>query len=34
MTQQPAGWYDDPQDPAQLRYWDGVIWSSHVSPKI
>ncbi len=33
MTQ-PSGWYDDPQDPSQLRYWDGVLWSSHVSPKI
>ena len=33
MTQ-PAGWYDDPQDPNQLRYWDGVLWSTHVSPKI
>jgi len=33
MTQ-PAGWYDDPQDPSQLRYWDGVVWSTHVSPKI
>jgi len=33
MTQ-PSGWYDDPQDPSQLRYWDGVVWSSHVSPKI
>jgi uncharacterized RDD family membrane protein YckC len=33
MTQ-PAGWYDDPQDPDQLRYWDGIIWSSHISPKI
>ena len=33
MTQ-PAGWYDDPKDPDQLRYWDGVSWSSHVSPKI
>lgn len=33
MTQ-AAGWYDDPQDPSQLRYWDGIIWSSHVSPKI
>ena len=34
MTTQPAGWYDDPQDPSQLRYWDGVVWSGHVSPKI
>jgi len=33
MTQ-PSGWYDDPQDPSQLRYWDGVAWSSHVSPKV
>ena len=33
MTQ-PSGWYDDPQDPSQLRYWDGVIWSSHVTPKV
>src|ERR1035437_2959730 len=33
MTQ-PAGWYDDPQDASQLRYWDGVVWSEHVSPKI
>jgi uncharacterized RDD family membrane protein YckC len=33
MTQ-PSGWYDDPKDPSQLRYWDGVIWSSHVTPKV
>jgi len=33
MTQ-PSGWYDDPQDPTQLRYWDGVIWSGHVTPKV
>ena len=33
MTQ-PAGWYDDPQDANQLRYWDGVVWSGHVSPKV
>ena len=33
MTQQ-SGWYDDPQDPSQLRYWDGVIWSNHVTPKV
>ena len=32
MTQ-PSGWYDDPQDPSQLRYWDGVIWTQHVTPK-
>ena len=33
MTQ-PSGWYEDPQDPSQLRYWDGVVWSSHVTPKV
>ena len=33
MTQ-PSGWYDDPQDPSLLRYWDGVSWSSHVTPKV
>jgi len=33
MTQ-PSGWYDDPQVPSQLRYWDGVAWSSHTSPKV
>jgi len=33
MTQ-PSGWYDDPQDPSQLRYWDGVVWTSHVSPRV
>jgi len=33
MTQ-PSGWFDDPQDPSQLRYWDGVVWSSHVTPKV
>jgi len=33
MTQTP-GWYDDPQDPTQLRYFDGVVWSSHVTPKV
>lgn len=22
-----AGWYIDPQDPSQLRYWDGASWS-------
>lgn len=32
MTQ-PAGWYDDPQDPSALRYWDGVEWTRHTSPK-
>jgi uncharacterized RDD family membrane protein YckC len=33
MTQ-PSGWYEDPQDSSQLRYWDGVVWSKNVSPKV
>jgi hypothetical protein len=28
----PAGWYPDPQVPAQLRYWDGATWSAHTAP--
>lgn len=32
MSQQ-AGWYDDPQDEQNLRYWDGVQWTDHTSPK-
>lgn len=23
----PAGWYDDPEDPTQQRYWDGSVWT-------
>lgn len=33
MTQQPSGWYDDPSDPEALRYWDGVVWTSHSAPR-
>ena len=22
-----AGWYNDPQDPSSLRYWDGSTWT-------
>ncbi|MGD8148414.1 RDD family protein [Ornithinimicrobium sp. Y1694] len=32
MSQQ-AGWYDDPQNAENLRYWDGVQWTQHTSPK-
>jgi uncharacterized RDD family membrane protein YckC len=28
---QPAGWYDDPQRQARLRWWDGTNWTSHTS---
>jgi uncharacterized protein DUF2510 len=27
----PAGWYQDPGNPAQQRWWDGTQWSSQVS---
>jgi Protein of unknown function (DUF2510) len=27
----PAGWYEDPRDPSQQRYWDGERWTEHVS---
>lgn len=32
MSQQ-AGWYDDPENADDLRYWDGVVWTNHTSPK-
>lgn len=28
----PAGWYPDPENPAQQRYWDGSAWSDAVQP--
>lgn len=27
------GWYDDPQNSASIRWWDGVRWSEHTAPK-
>ncbi len=27
------GWYDDPQDPALLRYFDGIVWTRHTTPR-
>ncbi len=27
-----AGWYQDPQDSTQLRYWDGSTWTQHYAP--
>lgn len=29
-----AGWYADPQDSAQLRYWDGAQWTEQVRPLV
>jgi uncharacterized RDD family membrane protein YckC len=28
----PAGWYPDPQNPGQQRYWDGNAWSESTQP--
>ncbi len=29
----PAGWYDDPEDQSQQRYWDGSAWTSERRPR-
>lgn len=31
-AQPPAGWYPDPQDAQQQRYWDGSTWTGHTAP--
>jgi hypothetical protein len=33
MSQTPAGWFVDPQDATQFRYWDGTAWTEHRSPR-
>ena len=35
MTEQnvPAGWYADPSDEVNLRYWDGSDWSTQTAPR-
>lgn len=33
MNTREAGWYEDPQDANLLRYWDGVTWTEHTSPR-
>lgn len=30
--QAPPGWHTDPQNPSQLRYWDGQSWTEHTAP--
>lgn len=30
----PAGWYPDPSNAAQQRYWDGNGWTEHVHPPV
>jgi uncharacterized RDD family membrane protein YckC len=29
----PAGWYDDPKDSTQQRYWDGGFWTDYRRPR-
>jgi len=29
----PAGWYDSPQQPGWLRWWDGQQWTEHTQQK-
>lgn len=29
-----AGWYEDPDQPGQLRYFDGILWTSHTSGRV
>jgi hypothetical protein len=29
----PAGWYQDNQDAALLRWWDGTQWTAHAQPR-
>ncbi|MEP7112685.1 MAG: phospholipid scramblase-related protein [Ilumatobacteraceae bacterium] len=31
MSDNPASWHPDPMGRHQLRYWDGTVWTDHVS---
>ncbi len=33
MSATPAGWFPDPSTRHELRYWDGTVWTSHVSDR-
>jgi uncharacterized RDD family membrane protein YckC len=33
-TPTAPGWYDDPEQPDQLRYFDGIVWTAHTTPRV
>jgi len=33
MTTPNDGWYPDPQDPSQYRFWDGSAWGEQTRPR-
>ncbi|WP_369818809.1 DUF2510 domain-containing protein, partial [Phycicoccus sp. Root563] len=33
QTPERAGWFDDPENDQQLRYFDGVVWTKHTTPR-
>lgn len=33
MDERPSGWYDDPEQPSRLRYWDGTTWTERTHDK-
>jgi uncharacterized RDD family membrane protein YckC len=35
MSETPSGpgWYEDPDDAQQLRYFDGIVWTAHTNPR-
>src|SRR4051794_35748671 len=32
MTGPGPGWYTDPSDPGQVRWWSGESWTEHAAP--
>ena len=32
MMEHPPGWYPDPADASQLRWWDGNVWTDRTQP--
>ncbi|YAL82415.1 RDD family protein [Dermacoccaceae bacterium W4C1] len=34
MSERSSGWYPDPDDESQLRYFDGILWTDRRMPKV